>query len=148
MTKLFWMLVLVCGVGFAQETDYCSKIQTNTDKFSGVIKYNSPRLERITFLKEKGIIDIRIDIPGSTLNVNEKGVILLLEDGSKINRPNQKISVDYNDGYRYSAYFQLTKLEIQRIIKSPITDVKLYIYDAEIFEPLKYSEYLKCLSKI
>lgn len=127
---------------------WCNDIKIEKDKFTNVVTKRSPLLERIAYSKEKGIIDISINIPGSTVNFDGKGVILLLSDGTKISKPNQKISVDYRDGYRYSAYFQLNKIEIDRIIKNPITDVKLYIYDAEIFNPKKYSEYLKCLVKM
>jgi len=148
MKKVFWLLVFVCGLSFGQENDYCSKIKTDIDKFSKIKTFNSPILERIAFFKEKGIISIRIDIPGSTLNVNEKGVILLLSDGTQIKRPYENISANYQNGYRYSAYFNLSKIEITRIINNPITDVKLYIYDSEVFDPQKYSEYLKCIVNI
>jgi hypothetical protein len=138
---------VVGGLIFPEEY-YCNKIEKEKDKFTGAVKYNSPILERIVFYKEKGIIYIRIDIPGSTLNVNEKGVLLLLSDGTKISKPNEKISADYREGYRYSSFFTLNKIEVDRIIKSPITDVRLYIYDAEVFSPQKYSKYLKCIVNI
>jgi len=127
---------------------WCKDIVSKKDKFSGIITRNSPLLEPISFSKEKGLIYLDIEIEGSTLNTNKKGVIVLLSDGSKINKPNASVDVRYSEGYKYSAFILLNKLEIARIIKSPITDVKLYIYDAEISNGTKYSEYLKCLNKI
>jgi hypothetical protein len=127
---------------------FCKKIESDKDKFSGITTHRSPLLDVLSFSKSKGVTYLRIDIPGSTLNYNTKGVILLLSDGSKINKPNEKIDVDYNNGYRYSAFIALSKIEIDKIIKNPISDVKLYIYDFEIVDKQKYSEYLKCLSKM
>lgn len=106
---------------------FCRKIKSDKDKFSGIKTHRSPLLDVLSFSKSKGFTYLSIDIPGSTLNYNTKGVILLLSDGSKINKPNEKIDVNYNNGYRYSAFIALSKIEIDKIIKNPISDVKLYI---------------------
>jgi len=136
--------------GFKLPLDITCKenITKEVDKFTKKVTYYSPILERLSYSKSGKSTYLSINVPGSTLNTNEKGLILLLNDGSKISRPNEKISVSYSDGYRYSAFILLSPIEIQRIIKNPITDVKLYIYDAEVFNPEKYSEFLKCLTKL
>lgn len=148
MRKLFLLLVFVCGVSQAQEIDYCSKIEFKKDKFTGLEQYNSPILDRVVFFKSKSGVKIRIDIPGNSLSTGEKGVILLLSDNSQIKKPNEKVFVSAGTKFRYSASFYLNTMEIERITKNPITAVKLYIYEADVFDPEKYSEYLKCLAKM
>jgi hypothetical protein len=41
----------------------------------------------------------------------------------------------------------LNKEDIDKLIKSEITDYRLYLYDESVKNGLKYCEYLKCLSK-
>lgn len=87
---------------------------------------------------------------GSTINVGIKGLTLLLENGKKIERPNADIDAKVNkggSGYLYSAFIELTKEEIDLLINNPITDNRLYIYDGQIKNGAKLSEYLKCLTK-
>lgn len=132
---------------------YCKDIETTTDKFNGETTASSDYSEGIKFLKitknGSSKIYMAINESGSTLNVGEKGLILLLENGNKIERPNAKIDVDTGSGrnYVYSAFIELTKKEIDLIINNPITDDRLYIYDGEIKNGAKLSEYLKCLTK-
>ncbi|PIF32981.1 hypothetical protein CLU81_3551 [Flavobacterium sp. 9] len=146
MRKQITILILMfCYLGYGQNSDLCNNIKINEDKFSKKTSYSSPITDRISFKKSGAIISIRIDIPGSTLSTGEKGVILLLRDGTQISKPNEPIYIGVRDSYRYSANFTLSKAQIQRIIDNPITDVKLYIYEAEVFDSEKYSEYLKCL---
>jgi len=131
---------------------YCKDIETSTDKFSGETTASSDFSEGIKFIKstKAGVskIYMAINEPGSTLNVGKKGLTLLLENGKKIERPNAKIDVEVGgSNYVYSAFIELTKAEIDLIIKNPITDNRLYIYDGEIKNGAKLSEYLKCLTK-
>lgn len=132
---------------------YCKDIETTTDKFSGETTASSDYSEGIKFLKiiknGSSKIYMAINESGSTLNVGEKGLILLLENGNKIERPNAKIDVDTGSGrnYVYSAFIELTKKEIDLITKNPITDDRLYIYDGEVKYGAKLSEYLKCLTE-
>lgn len=132
---------------------YCKDIETKTDKFSGETTASSDYSEGIKFLKitknGSSKIYMAINETGSTLNVGEKGLILLLENGNKIERPNAKIDVDTGSGrnYVYSAFIELTEKEVDLIINNPITDDRLYIYDGVIKNGAKLSEYLKCLTK-
>lgn len=131
---------------------YCKDIETTTDKFSGETSASANYSDGIKFIKstKDGVskIYMAINQPGSTLNVGKKGLILLLENGKKIERPNAKIDVDAKGrNYVYSAFIELTKPEIDLLIENPITDNRLYIYDGEIKNGAKLSEYLKCLTK-
>ena len=136
------------------EDFYCKKIETTTDKFDGKTTSRSDYSEGVSFMKvtKDGTSNIYMSVNelGSTINVGKKGLILLLENGKKIERPNAEIDAKVNkggSGYVYSAFIELTKEEIDLIINNPITDNRLYIYDGQIKNGAKLSEYLKCLTK-
>src|SRR5690606_30521893 len=129
---------------------YCKDIETTTDKFTNEITSRSDYSEGISFLKitknGSSKVYLAINESGSTVNVGKKGLILLLENGKKIEKPNAPIDVEAGrSNYVYSAFIELTKAEIDLIINNPITADRLYIYDGEIKFGAKLSEYLKCL---
>lgn len=133
---------------------YCRNIETTTDKFDGKTTSRTGYSEGISFVKvtkdNSSKIYIAINETGSTLNVGKKGLILLLENGKKIERPDADIDIKVNkgaSGYVYSAFIELTDAEIKLMIENKITDDRLYIYDGEIKYGAKLSEYLKCLTK-
>lgn len=131
---------------------YCKDITTTTDKFTGESRSTTEYSEGILLMKTvkdgSSKIYLKINEPGSTLNVGKKGLILLLENGKKIERPNAKIDVEVNSGsYVYSAFIELTDSEIKLLKENAITDNRLYIYDGTIKKGKKIIEYLKCLTK-
>lgn len=133
---------------------YCKDITTKTDKFNGEVRSSSEISEGIKFLKVDrkdgtSTVYMRITEPGKTLNVGIKGVTLLLENGNRIEKPNAEIEVQSVTGanYAYTAFFELTKQDIKLLIENPITDNRLYIYDGTVENGVKFSEYLKCLTK-
>jgi hypothetical protein len=136
------------------EDFYCKNIETTTDKFDGKTTSRSDYSEGIAFIKvvkdNSSKIYMTVNEIGSTINVGKKGLILLLENGKKIDRPNAKLDTKVNKGgrgYVYSAFIELTQAEIKLIIENKITDNRLYIYDGVIKNGEKLSEYLKCLNK-
>lgn len=136
------------------EDFYCQDIKTKTDKFEGTTISRSKDLYGISFAKEirdgSSYIYMRLENEGSTLNVGENGLILLFENGKKLERPNENIDTKVNKhgkGYLYSAFIELTRPEIELIIENRITDTRLFIYDAEVKYGDILSEYLKCLTK-
>ena len=69
---------------------------------------------------------------GYTLNFGEKGVIVLLEDGSKIERPSASIDCDSaTSGWMYSAWITLSDDEIEKLKTTKIAQWRLYIYDSK-----------------
>ena len=133
---------------------YCDDIEVKKDKFNGEIKYTTPIKSGITFIKieKNGHSTIYMSIyeHGSTLNVGKSGLILLLENGKKISKPNAKIDVDVaTNGYRYNAFIRLNENDINLLKKYKITDDRLYIYDGTISGEAGnlIKEYLKCLTK-
>jgi len=136
---------------------YCNEIKIKKDKFEDIETHITPfNIDGISFLKSisnnKKDYFINIRVNGSTLNVGEKGVYILLENGKKILKPNEKIDVDVNKnstGWEYSAFINLNNEEITLLKSSRITDVKLFIYEKEISlkNGLLTQEYLKCITK-
>jgi len=132
---------------------YCKGIKTTIDKFDGEKTIRSDYSEGISFTKfiSKGTFRTYISVRGfgSTISIGKKGLILLLKNGKKIVRADAEIeiSVGTGDSYNYSAFTELTNEEIDLIINNPITDKRLYIYDGQIKNGVKLSEYLKCMSK-
>ena len=129
---------------------YCKDIEVSKDKFDGKITHNTPYSEGISFIKviDKNVEHIYISVrePGSTPNVGKKGLILLLKNDQRIDRPEAKIDVDVSGkNYVYSTFIELNDNEVDLIIENPITDNRLYIYDGAIKNGEKLSEYLKCL---
>lgn len=136
------------------EGGYCSQINEEKDKFTNKISYRSPISNPIGFTKIKKddsiITMIRIRVDGSTINVGEKGVIILFDDGTTLNKPDIKINSSVNSdgrGYTYNAIFILNDKEIEKLSMNKITDVRLYIYDTEIKGGIKYQEYIKCIKE-
>ncbi len=133
---------------------YCKKIKIETDKFTGETKSNTDYSEGISILKvekDKTItIYLSINTTGSTLNVGKEGLILLLENNKRIEKPEARIDAKVNTsgkGYVYNAFVRLTPEDIKLLKENNITDARLYIYDSIIKKGFKIKEYLKCLSK-
>ena len=143
MKKLILSALLFSSVSFCQEVKNDSISNTlenyfsSEDKFNGEKTYYSPFTENISITRivgKKGIASqfIKIDVKGSTLNYRCKGLLILFENGLKINRPNEIVDTDYSDGFSYGVWFKPTSKEISLFKKYKITDVRLYIYDAHI----------------
>lgn len=131
---------------------FCNEISQSIDKFSGKITYSSPVLDQIVVLKvvdaDKVNIYMSVNAYGSTISLAKKGVVLLLSDGTKIDKSDEDITVEVSgSGYRYSSFFQLTRQDVERLTNVAVTDVRLYIYDSSIANGEEVKEYIKCLGK-
>jgi hypothetical protein len=135
----------------------CKDIEESKDKFTGKTYYNSPMLDKVYFSKvvenNNSTIYLHLTCLGKTLLVNKQGVVVLLKDGNKLDFPTALVDVKVDNtyanlnNYSYSAFIELNKEDIDKLIKSEITDYRLYLYDDSVKNGLKYCEYLKCLSK-
>ena len=140
-------------VAFAQEIKkidkYCKKIDVTVDKFNGETKYRTPFLKQISFIKYikegKETIYMSIRTIGSTPSTGE-GVTILLDNGEKIEKNvDTDVSVNSNAQFEHSAFFRLTKADIELLKKHNITDTRLYIFDMKILKPVQYRAYMICL---
>lgn len=130
----------------------CNDIEEVHDKFNGKITYMSPEADGITFIKVKDGNDttlyIHVAIVGYSLTVDRQGVILLLQNDNRIEKPTADINVKVNthgSGYRYIAMEELTEKDVELLSKNEITDDRLYLHDGVIKEGKKLQEYLKCI---
>lgn len=131
---------------------YCKNIDKKEDKFNGSVHLFTPKKGLISFMKaidgDKESVFISVTQFGKTLNVNEKGLYLLFEDGSKLEYPNAKIDVEAtSEGYFYKAFQILSNDDIENLSTQLITDKKLYIYEGSIDkeDAIALKNYLKCL---
>jgi hypothetical protein len=151
MKSLILNVFIVLSMNTYAQTFDCTKIITSrVDKISGELTKTS------SYYPFKGVYAqiqspvgymrvtkdgdtttyISVSVVGSTLNIGEKGVILLLSNGVKIERPDAKI--DYNSdtyGWKYSAFFALNQDEIELLKNNEIEIIRLYIYDADYSNP-------------
>lgn len=135
----------------------CSKIKKKTDDFTDEIKINSPIIDGgksapvilyKTIKNGKAIYDLRLQSYGNTPSVDGKGVIILFEDGTKMNKPAIKIDVGVDKSrYVYSAYIQLTETEVKSLSIKKINKFRLYVYDQELKQVYaeKITNYVKCV---
>lgn len=112
--------------------DPCSNIKRNVDEFTGEIsmQFNDKGGE-LTFLKyiKDGVTDyyLSIRIKESSIYTGE-GVYLILSNGKKISKPNEKVDYDYLGGDFYTDVFcELSKEDIEMLKESPIVKYKAYI---------------------
>jgi hypothetical protein len=109
--------------------------------------YNNVALYRI-IKNSKSVYYLRLKTKGSTLEYGGKGVVCILADGTRFNKAQEDIDVDYEDGsYLYSAFITVTPAEIARLIKSPIKKFRLYIYDYTVSEKQQQedAETMQCI---
>ena len=150
MKKLLFAisLSLLTVVSFAQKKNkYAKDIKVSTDKFDGKKTWSSPytskiygqiKSERVSFTKikrdEEIVMYLSLKATGSTLNVSEKGVILLFTDGDKIEFPNAEIDTKAGDGayWEYSAFVSISNEQIDKFITKDIDGFRLYIYDSNV----------------
>jgi hypothetical protein len=149
--NLSWIFEVIGGIQYP-DNYWCKEIETKTDKFTSITSYNSPINEHVSFIKEKGFTYIYLLSHGKTPTVGGTGVIILLDDGSKIENKEAKIDVKYaGDGYYdYSTLFSLKDDEIKKLSETQITDYRLFIYEFKIDKEKGwfFKEYLKCLNKM
>jgi hypothetical protein len=143
MKKL--LLLLFCFNAFAQERDFCSELKSTTSKFDDKVTWHTPLLKPLSFTKTGKTIYLSLRIKVYSPDLTQKGVTLLLSDGSKISKPNEKVKYDYSDGYYCTAFILLTQKDIEKLNLAYITDYKLYIHEHTLIEPYDYYEYFICL---
>jgi hypothetical protein len=128
--------------------DPCDDIVIEKDKFTGKVTKESPYGHAIRFVKDNTGVYLVVRGDAYTYSTNARGVIILLKNGNKISKPAQKVSVSYSSGRSYdcTAYITLTEDDKAKLRNSPITDVRMDVYDIEVENGEVYQAYLKCLS--
>ena len=150
MKKLLTLVaVLLATIVIAQE--YSKKelkainagvesIKKTYDEFDDKTDWDSPILKNIVFYKTKykdGMIRmyVRLSTEGVTLNVGEKGLIVIFEDGSRFERPNAEIKADSGAGsmWNYTAFESINEEELSLFATKKVKAYKLYIYEGALY---------------
>ena len=113
-----------------------SQITRNADEFTGEVRLMTPVLEKASLSKfityKDTSVYLHLKACGATLNVNEKGVIVLFTDGTKLTF-SEKIDVKAGDGeycnYEYTAFCSITVPELTLLSTKTIKAFRLFIYD-------------------
>lgn len=156
-----YIYILILLYSFKVTGQDCKGIEKKIDDFEDKVTYSPAGLNNVSvfaFTENKATkYYLSIKTTGATLNLNESGVYLLMSDGQKIIRKEEKIDVEYESGkyygpndYEYSAFFSLTKDEMEYLSKVSIKKFRLYIYDQDISEEKQNMqiENIKCLLKM
>ncbi|MCE2964130.1 MAG: hypothetical protein ACK5UE_14945 [Chitinophagales bacterium] len=142
--------------------ELCSNIEYEKDDFDGVVRENSPiltdyKVNKLVITKvtrdKKANYYLSLRAYGSTLNVGEKGAIILFSDGTKLEKQLADIDVNVSDidlsniQYEYSAYIPINSKELELLANKRIKKFRLYIYDSKVgvWYGEKFSYYIKCL---
>ena len=144
-----------------ESTEYCLEIKTDRDKFTGKVSHYSSPLPNYNMTAHKDVSPgesplylLGLFATSNRAIANRKGVIVLLENGAKITKPDEDIDIEVNKykthGYgdfEYSAYISLTKEDRALLIRYRITDIRLYVVDKQIgnSEGVRIQEHVKCL---
>ncbi len=149
-------LEVVGGLDYP-EGYFCKFLKVKKSKFEEDERIYSPDEYGFSFVKVKNkdnsVIYLSVERGGKTLFTNKTGFYLLLDDGTKIAKPNEEIDVKVStskySNYDYSVFVKLTDEDIKLLTKHKITDYKLYILEGELRKEgsIKLMEYLKCMTK-
>ena len=133
---------------------FCDEIEYEKDKFENIERFYTPIKDGILYLKTrengKTTIYMTVRVHGKELSVNGKGFYVLFEDGTKISKPDDVITVDVaTNGYVYEGFVELTRNDIKLLTEKIMTDKRLIVYDGTVDKDsaIILKEYLKCLVK-
>ena len=149
-------IILLTGIilSFQVKSQNCD-IQKTADKFDGSITYKAEFAKWACFSKVIKGSDTTyyayFSTEGTTANYYKKGVIILLSNGSKIEKPNAEVDCKFRAGvmYDYTSFFTLTKDDMKILSTNRITDWRLYVTERGLGEKRgeKLKETLICLIK-
>jgi hypothetical protein len=146
----------VLGGGLNYPEDFfCKNIVSTNDMFTGELDYASPfgSVEFYKIIKENGArTQVTLKSQGTTLTLNAKGVIILLENGNRIERPEAKIEVtkikalDGSDAYLYTSVLNLTENDIKLMTENKMTKYRLFRHDTTVTTGETLMQYLRCIA--
>lgn len=117
---------------------FCRDFTIDRDKFSGDTRIYTDFSGSIHFSKiitgENVSYYMSLQVGGSTLNTNENGVYLILDNGEVLSFPNEPIDTKvntnkYGGDWLYTAYVKMSDELLNKLSNHYITDIRLYIYD-------------------
>ncbi|MGF7026324.1 hypothetical protein [Sphingobacterium sp. HSC-15S19] len=150
-----WFPFMVQDIDYSSSS-ICDKITVSQDKFTKSKRYTIPykrgRGYDLYVTTEKGkpaVISLYLSTSGSTVNVGENEVKLLLEDDKVITKKSVgPIDVEVGEyGYNYSAVVEISEAEAYLFSKTKIKEFRLFVYDSTISEhdSEMLRRYMKCI---
>ena len=142
-----------------RKEDFCGKLKTTKDDFTDQVSVDSPfekdwsDIIKLSKVKNGNTTSyyLYLTTTETTPNVGIKGVILLLDDNTKINKPNVSVDVKVNGtSYEYSALVPLTLAEVGTLKTKGIDKYRLYIYDHNLSFGMteKFKMYFQCITDL
>jgi hypothetical protein len=135
----------------------CLEIEKRTDDFTNEVRINNPimvgrQISSMILYKlvKSDIVTYYLSLKtyGRTVNIGERGVIILFDDGTRMSKPTVEIDIDIDEkGFEYSAYIPLTETEVNSLTTKKIKKFRLYVYDEEVSPGFadKFRYYVKCV---
>jgi hypothetical protein len=163
--RLFF-LILFFSLSFTSNaqygTDTCD-ITREVDDFTNEVTLRSPMISPFARASDavfypiginkyinKNVVTYYLSLETHSVSVSSgnKGVIVLFTDGSKWQRPSEKVDVNVDDHhFRYSAFIRLSAADLQVFSNKQIKKYRLYIYDEELTSEFadQFRGYVKCI---
>jgi hypothetical protein len=147
MKNILFALILSFGsyTSFGQQKDQndvkslCETIEISKDDFTGIIRFKTPPKQNrgcdIIAITDDGAPTkyyLYLTTYGTTANVGENGVKILLRDGTIIEKDTEVDIQPTDNSFIYSAMVSLNIKEVVSLSKTKIDKFRLYIYDQSI----------------
>ena len=142
----YWLVSLDQG-----DIDICDKVTKETDDFTKKTSWRQPFSRNgdptlSAYEKDgKTSVFLYLRANGSTLNVGETGVIILLEGDKRIEKPNAEVEAKAStSGWDYTSFIELTPDDLKLLSENKILKYRLYIYDREVKSNVTLKKYANC----
>lgn len=127
----------------------CANIREKRDKFEGHDRFYTPLDEDVSLMKVKHdsvyryYLNLTYPVSSPTFN---KGVIVLLNDGTKLNYPEAKVETSVSgSSYMIKSFISLKPADVELLKIKEITDAKIYATEIKIKNGWAYKYYMNCL---
>ncbi|RWW99704.1 hypothetical protein [Flavobacterium cerinum] len=135
-SEYYYPFTVVGGIKYPADF-YCDYIDEKTDKFSGKSTFTTSNTEGVFFYKVKNGAAAKYYMQVKALGKEQvagKGAIVLLKNNKRIDKPESVVEVTTNraGSFIYTSTFELSLKEINVLIDSEITDVRVIKFDSEI----------------
>lgn len=113
------------------------KVKKTVDKFENEVKYKAdfPKwFEVIKYVKGTDTsYYLSLWTEGTSGLYAKQGVVILFNDGTKIERPNEKVECEFRTGamYDFTSFFRIGKSELEQLKTKTTAGIRLYIIDRE-----------------
>lgn len=153
--KFLFFVIPFLSISSAWSQECLNYISEDIDKYNGKIRYTL-RIDDcpITYVKTISTTKdttyfVRLKSFSPTFEVSKKGVQIVLEDGTKINKPEIKVDCKSGEGanFEYTSMVILDKNDIKLLSKSRMLGFRLYIFDG-VYDTViskKMLEFFNCL---